>query len=74
MAYTNESGNFGPSADRSSGTLIVVAFLSRPQMGNRRFASMIKTPEQMRKENEIAFANLRQLLERMRPRDTGKAV
>jgi hypothetical protein len=58
----------------SSGTLIVVAFLSRPQMGNRRFASMIKTPEQMRKENEIAFANLRQLLERMRPRDTGKAV
>jgi hypothetical protein len=52
----------------SSGTLIFVDFLSRPQMDKgRQFARPIKTPKQMREENEIAFANLRQLLKQMRP-------
>jgi hypothetical protein len=44
-------------------------------MGNgRQFACLIKTPHQMREENEIAFASLRELVERMRPRNTGEGI
>jgi hypothetical protein len=53
----------------SSGTLIVVDFLSpQPMCDGRQLVCLIKTPNQMREENEIAFANLRQLVERMRRR------
>jgi hypothetical protein len=73
MGYAHESRNSGASEDRSE-TLIVAAFLSHHRDVGRRFACLIKTPEQMRGENEISFANLRQLIERMRPRNTGKGV
>ena len=71
MVDAHESRNVGASKDRSE-TLIVADFLSPPHADAwRRFACLIKTPEQMRGENEVSFANLRQLVERMRP---GKGV